>query len=257
MAYTFSVDNRSRLEGRITIASSTTATVGGGTATITAGTYYWADFLSEVGTRFASASGTTCTLSAGFGRAGTGLVTITFGVAKAIAWVSTSLRDLLGFAGDSASATVHTGTLHARNVWLPNCHYQAPNAVTTIFRGAIEADKRDAENAAGYVWSHMGQKKEVNWLKWASIARSKTFRANEVTSCESFEKFHSDCILGEATWGTPGGPIRFYPDAADDLTYAVYAVPGMAEFRPTPYFEGWIGGPHTIEIPRLVVVPGT
>jgi hypothetical protein len=257
VSYTFEATAQGRLEARITIAGSTTATVGGGTATITAGTYYWGDFLTEVGTRFATAASTTCALSAGFGRAGTGLVTITFGVAKAIVWVSTSLRDLLGFAGDSASATSHVGTLHARNVWLPNCHYQAPNAISASFRGHRFADKRDAENAAGYVWSHVGQTKEVNWLRWPSAYRSKTFIANEATTNESFERFLRDGIWGEASWGTPGGPVKFIPDAAEDSVYATYMVPGMAEFQPTPYFDGWVGGPHTIEIPRLVVVPGT
>lgn len=256
MSYTFTVATMARLEGQVTIPASTTATVGGGTATITAGTYYPTSLMTEVATQFATASGTTCTITMGWGRAGSGLVTITFGVAKAIAWVSTALRDLLGFAGDSASATVHVGTLHARNVWLPNCHYQAPGAVTATFRGHKEADKRDAENAAGYVWSHMGQKKEVNWLRWASAFRSKTFIGSEVTAGESFERFWQDCILGDASWGTPAGPVRFYPDA-DDTVYAQYKVPGMADFRPTPYYDGWVGGPHTIELPRLVIVPGT
>lgn len=247
---------RGRLEGQVTVAASTTATVGAGTATITAGTYYPTSLMAEIATQFATASGTTCSVTYSWAEAGTGLVTVTFGVAKAITWVTTALRDLMGFAGNSGSATVHTGTLHARNVWLPNCHYQAPNAITAIFRGHRVADKRDAENAAGYVWSHQGQSKEVCWLRWASIYRSKAFRANETTSGESFERFLQDAIWGEASWGTPGGPVRFYPDAGDTV-YAQYKVPGMSEFRPTPYFEGWVGGPHTVEIPRLVVVPGT
>lgn len=246
----------SRLEGQITIPSSTTATVGGGTATITAGTYFWTAFLTEVGTRFASASGTTCTVTGGFGRNGTGLITITFGVAKAITWVSTDLRDLLGFAADLSSATTQVSTKHARNVWLPNCVYQSPNTVDATYRGQREADARYAENAAGYVWAFMGQEKEVNWLRWPTIYRSKTYTANEATANESFERFARDAIWGVAGWGTPKGPIRFYPDA-DDTTYATYSVVGMTEFKPTPYYDTWVGGPHTITLERLVVVPGT
>jgi hypothetical protein len=256
MSYSFTSSANGRLEGKITIPSSTTATVGGGTATITAGTYYPTSLLAEVATQFATASGTTCTVTAGFGRNGTGLVTITFGVAKAIAWVSTALRDLLGFAGDSASAAVHVGTLHARNVWLPNCPYQAPNAIGPIFRGLKQKRKVDAENDGGYGWSIGGPSKEVCWLRWAAVRHSKTFRSHENTSGESFERFLQDAIWGEASWGTCGGPIRFYPDA-DDTVYAQYWVAGMQTFDPPPFTDGYVVGAHLIELPRLVVVPGT
>jgi hypothetical protein len=246
----------SRLEGRVTIPASTTATVGAGTATITAGTYYPTTLLAEVATRFATASGTTCTVTGSFGRTGTGLVTIVFGVAKAIAWVSTDLRDLLGFAGDSASATSHVGTLHARNVWLPGCPYLAPNAIDATFRGYRVADMRVVESASGYVWAHMGQEKEWTWLRWTRVPRAKVWQANETTANASWERFVRDAIWGVSAWGTPGGPIRFYPDA-DAATYATYSVADYSAIQPEPNVEGWVGGPWRIDIPRLVVVPGT
>src|SRR3990167_1112188 len=99
-----------RLEGQITVPTGGwTATVGG-PATIAAGTYYAAAFLAAVGAAFATAGSTTCAASASLGVSGTGLVTITFGSATAITWVSTDLRDILGFAGNSGSATSHVGT---------------------------------------------------------------------------------------------------------------------------------------------------
>ena len=245
-----------RLEGQITVTGTVTATVGGGTATITPGLYYPSTLLTEVATQFATASGTTATVSAGLGENGTGLVTIAFGVAKAITWVTTSLRDILGYTGNLASGTSHVATTHIRNVWLPNCAYNSSNDVGATYRGWREADVRSVENAAGYVWTHMGQEKEVNWLRWSHVARSKTFQAHETTTNASFERFCRDAIWGVASWGTPGGPVRFYPNAASS-TYATYQVGGFKDFKPTQYHDGWAGGPWTIELPRLVVVPGT
>lgn len=245
-----------RLDGRITVSGSMTATVGAGTATITPSTYYLTEFLAEVGSRFATASGTSCTATCGSGENGTGLVTLTFGVAKAVTWVTTALRDILGYTGDLSSGTTHVATTHVRNTWLPNCAYNSLNGITSAFRGYRVADLRTAENAAGYVWNHMGQEKEVNWLRWSAVSRAKTWAANETTVNASWERFARDAIWGVASWGTPGGPLRFFPDAGS-ATYAQYTVAGYTEIQPRPYHEGWAGGPWTIELPRLVVVPGT
>jgi hypothetical protein len=247
---------RGKLYGRITVPTGGWATtVGAGTATITAGTYYADTFLTEVGTQFATASGTTCTAAVAAGEAGTGIVTITFGVAKAITWVETKVRDILGFAADEASATTHTGTKQMRHVWLPNCPYVAVNAVSSSWRGWREADYRSVENAAGYVWAHMGQQKEVAAIRWPAAFRSKTWVANETTVNESWERFVRDSIWGTAVGGTPGGPIKFYPDA-DAATAATYSVVGYAAIQPKQYFEGYVGL-WSVELPRLVVVPGT
>lgn len=249
---------RGRLEGRYTVPTGGWATtVGAGTATITAGTYYAQTLLTEVGTRFATAGGTTCTATASLGEAGTGLVTITFGVAKAITWVNTDIRDILGFAANSGAATVHTGTKQMRGVWLPDCAYKAPNAVSATWRGHRESDFRAAENAAGYVFAHMGQEKEVTELSWHAVTRARIWIANETTANASLERFVRDSLWGVAVGGTAGGPMRFYPDAANDAVYATYSCPDMAAFRPEPTFDGWAGGPWRVVFPRLVVVPGT
>lgn len=248
---------RGKLYGRITVPTGGWATtVGGVTATIPAGTYYADTFLTEVDTQFTAASGTSVTITSGLGEAGTGIIVITFGSAKAITWVETKVRDILGFTGNSASATVHTGTQHMRHVWLPNCHYVSQNAVSATWRGKRESDLRTNENAAGYTWDHMGQQKETNWLRWPAVLRSKTWVGNESTVNESMERFVRDSIWGTAVGGTPGGPVRFYPDA-DAGTYATYKVVGFKDYDPQQYFQGWAGGPWTIEVPRLVVVPGT
>jgi hypothetical protein len=238
---------RGRLEGRITVPTGGwTATVGGGTATIVAGSYYAKTLLTAVGTAFASAASTTCTAVGSHGEAGTGLVTITFGSAKAIVWVSTDLRDILGFATDSASATSHVGTMQMRGVWLPNCAYKAPNGIGA-WRGWRESDFRSAENAAGYVFAHMGQEKEVTELSWHAVERARVWTANETSDNTSWERFHRDCLWGVASWGTAGGPVRFYPDAADSATYVVYKVPDASMIKPQPFYADWAGGPWTVD----------
>lgn len=242
---------RGRLEGRITVpAGGWTATVGG-TATIAAGTYYATTLLTAVGTAFASASGTSCTATASLGEAGTGVVTIAFGSSTAIAWVSTDLRDILGFGGDSAAAGTHVSPAQMRGTWLPNCAYKAPNAVGS-WRGHREADFRASENAAGYVWAHMGQEKEVTELSWNAVERARVWEANETTDNASWERFVRDCLWGVTAWGTAGGPIRFYPDAADSDAYVIYRCPDMSMIKPEPFFEDWAAGPWRIVLPRLV-----
>jgi len=248
---------RGRLEGRITVPTGGwTATVGGGTATIAAGTYYPTPFLTTVATAFASAASTTCTVTASLGESGTGLVTIAFGSSKAITWVSTDLRDLLGFASDSSAATSHVGTKQMRNTWLPNCPYKAPNSIGA-WRGLRESDFRAAENAAGYVFAHMGQSKEVTNLSWFAVTRNRIHEANVATANASFERFVRDAAWGEAAWGTAGGPIRFYPDADDSTGYVVYRVPDaqnlLSELQ--PLHDGWAGGPWSVRFPRLVADP--
>lgn len=242
---------RGRLEGRITLTTAWTATVGGGTATIAAGTYYPSTLLTAVGTAFATASGTTCAATASLGESGTGIVTITFGSAKAIAWVSTDLRDILGFTADSASATTHTSTKQLRGVWLPGSNYHALNPVSESWVGWYESDARSAVNGAGYSWTVMGQTRRIVSLTWPFVPRSRAHIGNEVTANQSFERFARDCIWGEPSWGTAGGPIRFYPDAAATF-YAAYAVPDASRIAPELAHDGWGGGPRRVELPRLV-----
>jgi hypothetical protein len=252
------MQNGGRVEGRITVpAGGWTATVGGATATIAAGTYYADTLLVAVAAAFASAAATTCTATASLGAGGTGLVTIGFGSAKAIAWVTTDLRDLLGFTGDSASATSHVGTQHMRGTWLPACPYDSPNEITNDWAGSREGDLRTVGNHMGHSWSHMGDEMVVNWIAWRAVSRAKVWAAHEVVVNSSWERFHRDHVWGVAGWGTAGGPLRFYPDADDADTVVTYRVAEAAEIRPAPSAPEFVSGFWTIELPRLVQVPGS
>lgn len=257
MAVTFG-----KLEGQITVPTGGwDTTVGGGTATIPAGTYYLSsagsggnDFLAEVASQFGTAAATSCTCTASLGENGTGIVTITFGSATAVTWVDTEVRDILGYAGNLSSGTSHVSTKHARGVWLPNRPYVNLNGGGT-WAGWREGSVAQVENAAGYVFTHVGQTKVVTNLQWSSIKRARIWVANESTANESWERFWLDCIWATAGgFGTPGGPIRFYPDAATDATYFSYKAVGIEKFSPEQFSPNWTGT-WNVELPRLVQVP--
>ena len=260
MAITFG-----KLETQITVPTGGwTATISGNTATIAAGTYYMssvgnqaADFLATVQTAFDTAGdisgATVCTVTASHSENGTGICTIAFTVAKSITWVSTDLRDILGFTGNLGSGTSHVATQSCRGIWLPTCPFNQLNSGSS-WQGWLESDYRGAENAAGYVFNLMGQYKTVNALEWPAITQAKTWNASETTENQSFEQFLLDGIWGTAAWGTPGGPVRFYPDAATDGTYVTYKIPDIKEFKPER-FASDLTTMYRISLPRLVKVP--
>lgn len=253
---------RGRLEGLVTVPTGGwSGTVGGAAWTLAAGPY----FLSSAATTGSSliaalqaaidgATAATVTVTLSAGEAGTGKVTITSSSATTIAWTATDLRDLLGFASDLSSATTWTSTAQARALWLPDCAYWAPNGVAT-WRGWRESDFMATEHSSGQVAAFMGRSSTALELAWNAVSKQKSWIAREVTANESWERFALDAIWAAESWGTPGGPVRFYPDAASSSTFATYAVPGMREIRPEPLNPDWPGGPWRVAIPRLVLDP--
>lgn len=260
---------RGRLEGRITIPSGgyngTIDDSGGAGAaawSVAAGTYYLnspgsigSSLIDALSTALNTAAPTdTITVSISASETGTGKVTITSTGSTAIVWTSTALRDLLGFTGNLPAGTSWTGSAQARHLWLPNCAYKAPNAVGT-WRGWRESDSRSVENAAGYGFNIMGQEKEVNALSWNAVGRHLVWEANATTENASWERFCRDAIWGVASWGTPGGPLRFYPDAGDSSVYVTYRAQNVADIKPEPLVPDYAGGPWRVELPRLLVDP--
>ncbi len=251
-----------KLEGRIKIPTGGwDTTVGAGTATIAAGTYYISsadstseDFLAALETVFAAAASTTCSITISAGENGTGIVTITFGSAKAISWVDVEVRDLLGFAANSASATTHIGTRAARAVWLPSCHYRAPEVPSLEFKGLPYTDTRMVMNKAGYAWHVAGQMHYQMPIEWPAVTAAKTRISQESTVNTSFERFWRDNVFGSASWAKPGGPVRLYPNAADDATYVEYRVmEPLGSYEPQPLLEGLPTGPHRVAMRLLAV----
>jgi len=253
-----------RLEWQITVPTGGwDTTISGVTATIPAGTYYMSsggsganDFLAEVAEQFADAAGVTCAVTASLGEAGTGIVTITFGASASITWVDTEVQELLGFSVNSSAATSHVGTKSARGVWLPTCPFWTKNGGGD-WRGIRRGDYRASANAAGHVWAHAGQSRVELDLRWDAIKRSRMWITSESTPNQSLERFWLDGIWGQHGGGTPGGPVRWYPDASADGIYGTYRAEKGAElFDPEQRVENYAGS-WRVQLPLLIQVPGT
>ena len=95
----------------------------------------------------------------------------------------------------------------------------------------------------------------ANTIEWQNCSRAKVRTAYESTTNESFQTFWIDGILAEKAWATPGGPIRWYPDADTDGTSFNYAVvnPGKT-FRPERVVQNWTGL-YPVLLERLIKVP--
>lgn len=250
-----------RLEAQITVpvagwdGTINDSGAGGDVAwSVPAGTYFLPELLSELQTQLNAAAPTdTLTVSVGNGELGTGKVTIASGGGTfAITWIDLDLRDLLGYTGNLSGASTYLATNHARSLWIADCPYLAPNEVSP-WGGWPEADFRTVENAAGVVWGFMGQLKETSFLRWETVKRSRASKANEATTGESFQRFVEEGVWGTAAWGTPTGPIRFFPDASASA-FAKYSVTDLKQFRPEQFSDGWAAGPWKVELPRLVLI---
>jgi hypothetical protein len=261
---------RGKLEGRITVPVGGWAFLvndsgGGGAASgsIPAGVY----FLSSPATTGSSlidafaaalnvaASTDTLTVSLSAGEAGTGKVTITSSGSTVLDWdTSTELRDLLGFSTDLAAGTSWTGSAAARGLWLPDCAFKAPNGGG--WRGWPESDFIANEHQAGLVAAFMGRSRMAMEIKWAAVSRPRVWQAHEATVNESWERFARDCIWATtSSWGKPGGPIRFYPDAATNTAFGTYTVQTMKDINPEPLEAGWVAGPWQVSLTNLILDP--
>lgn len=239
-----------RLEGLITIpAGGWDMAVNGSGETIPAGQYSWDDLILEIEDRFSGiAAGFTVSLSRG--ENGTGRVTLSAAANFTLTWIDLELRDLLGFTANLAGDDVYTSPGTARALWIATCPYVADNEIHP-WVGWPTADFRSVESAAGDVWAFSGSKKDVASLRWEAIRRSRVIRAEEAFAGESFQRFVEDNVWGLAAWGTPGGPVRFFPDA-DATAWVSYFVTDLATFKPEHWADGWAGGPWQVQLPRLV-----
>jgi len=213
-------------------------------------------FITLFDTILTTIGGSPFTVTIGAGENGTGKVTITKGSGNFnITWVSTDLRDMLGFTqGNLTGANSYTGASQAKGLWLPNSPGNSMYGAAD--KGFYETDTVATESPSGNVKAFFANKKQVNVISWRGITFAKCRVSAEVTANESYEQFWLDCILGEKSWAAgPCGPVRVYWDAGDDSVYADYKVVGdaMRSFMPEPLEEGWLGL-WNIELDRMVVI---
>ena len=254
-----------KLEAQITVPAGgwaialTDQDAGPTTITVPAGTYYHSNAGSEarsfpdtIATLANGAMGQDWTCAVAAGESGTGKYTIACaGTTCTVTFTAADAGALMGFTGNLSGSTSYTSAGQAKALWLPGYPFQALNGALG-WLGWWEVDQHNAENSRGDTFSIVGQKKQINSVKWAATSRAKCWISDEVTANESFEQFLLDGIFSGASWGTAAGPVRFYGSADDTSTWAEYAVLGMEDWRPDQIVDHWTGY-WVIELPRLVL----
>lgn len=263
--------NNGKLEGLITIPSSTTLSItdsgGSATATLTAGTYYWSsagstanDFPAQLEADLSAAgAGDTWAAAIDASENGTGKLTIqnTSHNSWGIAWTSTSngtkVRDLCGFASNIvAASTAEVGDNQVELLWLPDGGIQTAHGDQVP---VYETDATVAVNPAGNVYALYGQRRKVYPVEWL-CTRNKVHIQAETTTNESFEQFWLDSFLGEANYASVGNTMRLYWDADTDGTYVTVRPAGelLSGFNPAQELDRFVGL-YRIVLDRLVEVP--
>lgn len=260
--------NHGKLETLITIPTggfsieATHSGEGAKTITFSAGdTYYWsslgdqaADFAATLETKFDAEFAVDVTVTIAAGEDGTGRLTILVASGTIEITSITATADTLMGGIDAAGASASLVSPNAvKGLWL------APTASNSPY-GALDAGWDEADYVAskapdGSVVVTQYNRTVANRIEWQNCPRNKVRTAYESTTNESFQTFYRDAILGEHAAMTPGGPIRWHPDADTDGTSFKYKVitPGPT-FRPERVVEIWTGL-YPVVLDRLIQVP--
>lgn len=256
---------RGRVEARITIPTggwsvSLTITAIGGpyTVTIPAGNIFPTDLLSSLQTQLDAATGGdgAFTVSASWGESGTGLVTIAHATQTfTIAWTSTDLRDVLGFAGSlSPAALTFTGTLHARGVWLPDCEMDVDRGIDG---GVYETDRATQVSPQGDVYGLVyNTRQRHDGFTWPHVSHPRAQITYETTTGESFEQWWRDTHSALRSYFPEAAPqLRVYY-SADAGTYHTFREISRVD-TDAPRADATWRYLRTVRIGPLYRVPGT
>jgi hypothetical protein len=240
-----------RLEATITVPVGgwdMAANNGGGafTATVPAGDYTFREFVVAVEAALDAGPGADWILSVSYGEAASqqDRVTILPGAAGSITWTDTEVRDILGFAGNLASATSHVGSLHPIGYWRPVCPKKTPYGDGVWHR---QSDLRQTQGPAGAVKTLSGNSFQfLDGVSWSHVAGA---RAVGDATVGTWQHFWRMTMLGLYSYITPGKPIAVYWDA--DLTSfdEAYMVAPPSSALP-PVVDGWTGL-YRVDIPKL------
>jgi hypothetical protein len=258
---------RGRIDAQITVptggwaASVAITGIAGSpfTVTIPAGAYYPVDLLSTWQTQLDAADGTdgAFTVSASWGEAGTGFVTIAHATQTiTVTWTSTSLRDVLGFTGTlTPAALTFTGTEACEAVWLPNC--EGAFYYGNGDEGHTETDRGSTESPHGDVKGLVYNTRQVlPSAIWSHVPKAFARAAAETTTNASYERWWRNTQGGELSYFEACAPVRLVWDAASPSTYKTYRCASAMGTEMPRSVDEW-DGLFRIELTRLVRVPGT
>lgn len=258
-----------RLDAKITNSTNWTLSVndGGGadTVTITAGSRYTLEFIAALETALEAATGSGWTVTIADGEGASGKVTLAINSGTvSLTWVTTALRDLLGFTGNSASAASHTGTNGMQSIWLPDCPIQGDDLHFSS-TGNYEDDGTYNEGPTGKISVWLSSSKETfNNVRWTHVTDSRAISGVDSTLV-CWQDWVVNTQKGGATpfsIGADGVPplVKVYSNADSDTLLGA-ASGGDGIYRlilhrslalPRPHADWY--GLNTCTIPRMIKV---
>lgn len=209
------------------------------TVTLPAGEYFWPTLITALEAAILAATTDVYTVTVDDDTDGaTGRVTIATAAGNFdVTWTSTTIRDLLGFAGNLTGDDTYTGTSHAKCLWLPNCgpsNLTSPDTTSTTVYGKPVADGKTSKSPSGYTRATVYSTRYEGSLELHYVIGKKAWRAFEEVTGESFEQFWLDGIgLGRS--------VRYYPDRSSDASYQHWTVDNFGEFAVTFRRPEWTG----------------
>jgi hypothetical protein len=244
-----------RLESRITLASSWTATFtnvadGAAAVDVPAGNYYLVDLIAAIDADISA--NWTISVSDGEG-ASTGKCTInSTSTPWSITWTSTDMRNHLGFTGNiSGVSAAQTGTNHCGGLWLPDIPKFSMYGDSA--NGSLISDFRATKSPTGVVRAFFGNSYRVHsGIRWEGIISNRAMAHQEVVTNESFETFMLDAMTGRKSYIPVATYVRLYWDADVDGTYAVGRVDWNSRYDLRKLVETW-NGRYIVDLPDLIV----
>jgi len=216
---------------------------------------FGARFQALLDTAFSGGTAPTFTVSHSGGEGGTGKYSVTpsAGTIEFTGTFHEALAEYTGLEG-VGPASPATSELYPDGWWSADCPCARAYGVSDP--GHDIGDLVSTKAPDGTVISTEYNRYTEYSLEWLYVPDTKT-RINANSSLnqrQAFQRFHRQCILGEASWCSPGGPIRWHADADDDTTYYDYKITDMGSFKAAPAFEG-LTAYYPIAIPRMIQVP--
>lgn len=177
----------------------------------------------------------------------TGKYTITpSGGTFTVNWISTDLRNVLGFNANITASGGVTGSNHAQFLFLPNVPRSSPMSPEPMSMsqdmGAVETDQTFVKSPDGTSVALKYNHVYVDTFIFEKLVGHKTYISTEVVTNESLHKVFLDAIC-------KGYPFRYHPDRANDSLYFIEKIEDGKDYKPEAFSPGWMGT-HSLHMIR-------